>query len=57
MTYVGLPAVALPMGFTTEEKVPVGFQVVGRPFDEARILSVAAAFQAVTGHHRRTPPA
>ena len=53
----GLPAVALPMGFTTEEKVPVGFQVVGRPFDEARILSVAAAFQAVTGHHRRTPPA
>lgn len=52
----GLPAVALPMGLTGEEKVPVGFQLVGKPFDEARILSVAAAFQAVTRHHRESPP-
>jgi aspartyl-tRNA(Asn)/glutamyl-tRNA(Gln) amidotransferase subunit A len=49
----GLPAVSIPCGFAGG--LPVGLQLVGRPFEEAVLLRVADAYQRVTDHHRRRP--
>jgi aspartyl-tRNA(Asn)/glutamyl-tRNA(Gln) amidotransferase subunit A len=49
----GLPAVALPMGFSG--KLPLSMQLVGPPLEEGRLLSVAALFQARTAHHLARP--
>ncbi|MFC0401281.1 amidase [Paraburkholderia rhizosphaerae] len=42
----GLPALSLPCGFDTHE-LPVGLQIVGRPFDEVTVLRVAQAYENV----------
>jgi aspartyl-tRNA(Asn)/glutamyl-tRNA(Gln) amidotransferase subunit A len=52
----GLPGLAIPCGFGDRGR-PVGLQIVGNYFDEARMLAVAHAFQQSTDWHRRTPPA
>jgi aspartyl-tRNA(Asn)/glutamyl-tRNA(Gln) amidotransferase subunit A len=51
---VGLPALSLPCGFTSTG-LPVGLQIVGRPFDEATVLRVAHAYEQATAWHRRRP--
>ena len=53
--YLGLPAASVPMGFD-EEGLPMGLQIVGRPFAEARVLRACFAFEQATGHTRRRPP-
>ncbi len=50
----GLPAVSIPCGFV--QQLPVGLQIVGPHFSEARLLSAAHAFQRVTDWHTRVPP-
>jgi len=50
----GHPACSLPCGFTPAG-LPVGLQLVGRPFDEATVLRVADAFQHLTDFHARRP--
>ena len=50
----GLPGISLPCGFT-KEGLPVGLQVLGKPFDEGKILRVAHAFQQATDWHLRRP--
>jgi aspartyl-tRNA(Asn)/glutamyl-tRNA(Gln) amidotransferase subunit A len=50
----GHPACALPCGFTGAG-LPIGMQIVGRPFDEATVLRAADAFQRATGWHTRQP--
>jgi aspartyl-tRNA(Asn)/glutamyl-tRNA(Gln) amidotransferase subunit A len=50
----GHPAASIPGGFTPEG-LPVGLQIVGRPFDEATVLRVADAYQRVTDWHTRRP--
>ena len=50
----GLPAVSIPCGFV--QGLPVGLQIVGPHFSEARVLSAAHAFQRVTDWHTRVPP-
>ncbi len=52
---VGLPALSVPCGFTAAG-LPIGMQIVGRPFDEARVLAVGDAYQRVTDWHARRPP-
>jgi aspartyl-tRNA(Asn)/glutamyl-tRNA(Gln) amidotransferase subunit A len=52
----GHPAVSVPCGFA-KEKLPVGMQLVGKPFEEATILRVAHQYQQATDWHRKTPPA
>jgi aspartyl-tRNA(Asn)/glutamyl-tRNA(Gln) amidotransferase subunit A len=52
----GLPAVAFPIGFAGPGKLPVSLQIVGRSFDDARILAAAAAYQGKTAWHRERPP-
>ncbi|WP_328808467.1 amidase [Nonomuraea montanisoli] len=49
------PAASVPAGFTADG-LPVGVQIVGRPFADARVLRVAAAFESATGHGLRRPP-
>ena len=53
--YLGLPAVSVPCGFD-DRGLPVGLQLAGRPFAEARVLRAADAFQRDTDWHRRVPP-
>jgi len=36
--------------------LPIGLQIAGRPFAEARVLKVADAYQRETDFHRRRPP-
>ena len=49
----GLPAASVPCGFVGA--LPVGLQVVGPHFSEARVLAVAHAFQRATDWHTRVP--
>ncbi len=51
----GLPALAHPCGFD-EAGLPIGAQLIGRAFDEARLLAAAHAFQQATDWHRAVPP-
>ncbi len=50
----GQPAISVPCGFT-KTGLPIGLQVVGRPFDEATLFRAAAAYEAATDWHSRTP--
>ncbi|MFO1408458.1 MAG: amidase [Steroidobacteraceae bacterium] len=52
--YLGLPAITVPCGFGATG-LPVGFQLAGRPFDEALLLRVSHAYQRVTDWHQRSP--
>jgi aspartyl-tRNA(Asn)/glutamyl-tRNA(Gln) amidotransferase subunit A len=54
INYLGLPALAIPCGFTAGG-IPVGMQLIGRSFDEATLLTIGAAFQRATDFHERMP--
>ena len=56
INFLGLPALAIPSGFTTSG-LPIGMQLIGRSFDEATILTIGAAFQRATDFHTRVPKA
>ncbi|MFZ5578852.1 MAG: Asp-tRNA(Asn)/Glu-tRNA(Gln) amidotransferase subunit GatA [Pseudomonadota bacterium] len=49
----GLPAMSIPVGFSHGR--PVGLQVIGRAFAEARLLNIAHRFQQATDWHRQSP--
>ncbi len=49
----GLPGMSLPVGFADGK--PVGMQLIGNYFDEARLLNVAHRYQQATDWHRRLP--
>ena len=51
---LGLPVVALPCGVSADG-LPLGLQIVGRPFDEATVLRVAHAYEQATDWHTRRP--
>ncbi|GJG96141.1 Asp-tRNA(Asn)/Glu-tRNA(Gln) amidotransferase subunit GatA [Cupriavidus pauculus] len=50
----GLPGMSVPAGFG-DGNMPVGLQMIGNYFDEARLLQVAHAFQQATDWHLRRP--
>ncbi len=50
----GQPAITVPMGFTASG-LPLGLQLLARPFDEAKLFRYAYAYEQAT-RHRRPPP-
>ncbi|MGO9359285.1 MAG: amidase [Xanthobacteraceae bacterium] len=55
INYLGLPSLAVPAG-QSAAGLPIGMQLIGRPFDEATVLKIGAAFQRATDFHTRQPP-
>ncbi len=49
----GIPAISVPCGFA--DGLPVGLQIVARPFDEVRMLQAAYAYEQATDWHTRRP--
>jgi aspartyl-tRNA(Asn)/glutamyl-tRNA(Gln) amidotransferase subunit A len=50
----GLPAAVVPCGFD-KAGLPIGMQVIGRPFDEATMLRIGHAYEQATDWHTRHP--
>jgi aspartyl-tRNA(Asn)/glutamyl-tRNA(Gln) amidotransferase subunit A len=51
----GLPAISIPCGFT-RAGLPVGLQIAGPHWGEARVLRTAYAYEQATAWHKREPP-
>lgn len=51
----GLPALSVPCGFDNAN-LPIGLQLIGKPFAEERLLQIAHAYEQTTSWHRRKPP-
>jgi aspartyl-tRNA(Asn)/glutamyl-tRNA(Gln) amidotransferase subunit A len=52
--YLGLPSLALPAG-SSKANLPIGIQLIGRPFGDERLIALGRAFQAETDYHRKIP--
>jgi aspartyl-tRNA(Asn)/glutamyl-tRNA(Gln) amidotransferase subunit A len=55
----GLPGISLPCGFATAEdgtRLPIGLQVIAKPFDEPTLFRAAYAYEQSTAWHRERPP-
>ncbi len=50
----GIPAVSIPCGFDSQN-LPIGLQLMGSPFSEGKLLSVAHQYQLLTDFHTRNP--
>ena len=50
----GVPALALPCGFNSQN-LPVGFQLIGNFFEEAKIMSIGHQYQQLTNYHLQQP--
>lgn len=53
VSLAGVPAVSVPCGFA--DGLPVGLQIIGKPFDESTVLRTAHAFETHTEHHKQRP--
>ena len=49
----GLPSVSVPCGFT--DGLPIGLQIMGKPFDEPTVLRAAHTFEQSTDYHTKRP--
>ena len=56
----GLPGISIPCGFVERpersERLPIGFQLIGRMFDEATMLRIADVYEQATEWNKQTPP-
>jgi len=52
--YYGLPAISLPCGWT-EHGLPIGIQVVGKPWEETAVLRLAYEYQMASGYRQGLP--
>ncbi|MBT7864569.1 MAG: amidase, partial [Gemmatimonadetes bacterium] len=51
---LGLCAISLPCGFT-HGGLPIGLQLIAKPWEEARLLRLAQAYESATQWHHSTP--
>jgi len=51
----GVPAIAIPCGFSAAERMPLSLQIAAAPFRETTALRIAHAYQLATDWHRRHP--
>ncbi|XP_057431102.1 fatty acid amide hydrolase [Lotus japonicus] len=51
---LGLPAISIPVGYD-KEGLPIGLQIIGRPWAEATILRVASAVEKLCGESKKRP--
>ena len=49
----GVPAISIPAGF--DEGLPIGMQIIGKPFSEETLMKVSHAYQQVTDWHKQVP--
>jgi len=47
----GLPAISIPAGFA--EGLPIGMQIIGKPFSEETLLKIAHAYEQATEWYKR----
>ena len=50
----GVPSISVPCGFT--DGLPIGLQIMGKPFDEPTVLRAAYTFEQNTDYHTKRPP-
>lgn len=53
VSLAGVPAISVPCGFA--DGLPVGMQIIGKPFGESAVLRAAHAYESHTDHHKRRP--
>jgi aspartyl-tRNA(Asn)/glutamyl-tRNA(Gln) amidotransferase subunit A len=53
----GICGISIPCGFAEAEgkRLPIGMQLLGRPFEEARLLQIADAYEQSTDWHKERP--
>ena len=49
----GIPGISIPAGFAGN--LPIGMQIIGKPFSEETLLKISYAYQQVTDWHKKTP--
>jgi aspartyl-tRNA(Asn)/glutamyl-tRNA(Gln) amidotransferase subunit A len=54
VNYLGLPALVVPAG-SSAQGLPIGMQLIGRPFGDETLIALGTAFQKATDHHRKVP--
>ena len=50
----GIPAISIPAGFA--DNLPIGMQIMGKPFSEEILLRIAFTYEQATDWHKRKPP-
>ena len=51
----GICGISVPCGFTRNPKLPIGLQLLGRPFGEETVLRIAHAYEQASGWHAESP--
>jgi len=57
LNLAGLTGMSVPAGFSSINKMPVGLQIIGNYFEEAKLLNVAHKYQQATDWHKQAPTA
>ena len=50
----GIPSISIPAGFA--DNLPIGMQIIGKPFSEEMLLRIAFAYEQATDWHEKKPP-
>jgi aspartyl-tRNA(Asn)/glutamyl-tRNA(Gln) amidotransferase subunit A len=54
VNFLGVPVLVVPAG-QSPSGLPIGMQLIGRPFGDETLIALGRAFQVATDHHRRIP--
>ena len=54
VNFLGLPSLVVPAG-QSQSGLPIGMQLIGRPFRDETLIALGREFQSATDHHRRIP--